>query len=222
MKYYLTAAIPYVNAKPHLGHALEFVQGDVLARYHRLIGDETLYLTGADENALKIVQAAEKAGKNVQTFCDENSLHFQNLIKNLNVKLDIFERASSKTHHDSSKMLWNLCDKAGDIYKKSYEGLYCVGCETFYASDELNEHGECFEHPGRKLDKVTEENYFFKLSKYAEQIKSLITNNTLHIVPEEKKNEVLGFLKGDVQDISISRSKERATGVLKCQMIHLK
>jgi len=210
MKYYLTAAIPYVNAKPHLGHALEFVQGDVIARYHRLMGDKTLYLTGADENALKIVQAAEKTGKTVQEFCDENAVHFQDLLKHYNVTIDVFERASSTSHHTSSQKLWKLCETSGDIYKKSYEGLYCVGCEAFYTADELNEQGECFEHPGRKLDKVTEENYFFKLSKYAKEIASLISSNTVHIVPDEKKNEMLGFLKGEVQDISISRSKERA------------
>lgn len=208
--YYLTAAIPYVNAKPHIGHALEFVQGDVLARYHRLLGDETRYLTGADENALKIVQAAEKANMEVQEFCDLNAEHFKHLLKELNVPIDIFERASSTSHHESSKELWKLCEASGDIYKKSYEGLYCVGCEAFYTRDELDQNGECFEHPGKKLETVTEENYFFKLSTYKDQIKKLIESDTVRIVPESRKNEVLGFLNGDVNDISISRSRERA------------
>ena len=210
MKFYITAAIPYVNAKPHLGHAFEFVQGDIIARYHRLLGDNTRYLSGADENALKIVQAAEKAGKGVQEFCDENARHFQKLLTGLHIELDTFQRSSDKLHHAASQQLWKLCENSGDIYQKQYEGLYCVGCETFYAKDELNENGECFEHPGKKLEIVTEENYFFRLSKYANQIKNLIEDGTLRIEPTERKNEVLSFLRGDVQDISISRTRERA------------
>ncbi|MBI5151402.1 MAG: methionine--tRNA ligase [Candidatus Pacebacteria bacterium] len=210
MKYFITAAIPYVNAKPHIGHALEFVQGDVIARYHRILGHDTLYLCGADENALKIVQAAEKAGMEVLPFCDANANLFQSLMKKLDVQLDIFERASSESHHISSKKLWELCEKNGDIYKKAYQGLYCVGCEAFYTQEELNENGECFEHPGKKLDVVTEENYFFRLSRYKNQILKLIESDGVHVVSEIRKNEMIGFLNGDVQDISISRSRERA------------
>ncbi len=206
----MTSAIPYVNAKPHLGHAYEFVQGDVIARYHRILGDETLYLSGADENALKIVQAAEKADMEVQKFCDLNAEYFKHLLSALDIQLDIFERASSMSHHQSSQELWKLCDSADDIYKKKYEGLYCVGCETFYTKDELDENGECFEHPGKKLDVVTEKNYFFRLSKYKDQLIKLIETDALKIVPEQRKNEVLGFLHGEVNDISISRTRERA------------
>ena len=212
MKFYITAAIPYVNAKPHLGHAYEFVHGDVIARYHRMLGDETLYLSGADENALKIVQAAEKADTEIQKFCDLNTEHFKHLLSELDVRLDIFERASGVSHHQSSQQLWKLCNAACDIYKKKYEGLYCVGCETFYPKDELDENGECFEHPGKKLDVVTEENYFFRLSKYKIDLKKLIETDALKIVPDQRKNEVLGFLNGEVNDISISRTRERARG----------
>ena len=212
MKFYISASIPYVNAKPHLGHAYEFVQGDVIARYHRILGDETLYLSGADENALKIVQAAEKADTEVQKFCDLNAEYFKKLLSDLDVQLDIYERSSSKSHHQSSQELWKLCDAAGDIYKKKYEGLYCVGCETFYPKDELDENGECFEHPGKKLDSVTEENYFFRLSKYKDKLIKLIETDTLKIVPDQRKSEVLGFLHGEVNDISISRTRERARG----------
>lgn len=210
-KFYITCAIPYVNAAPHIGHALEFVQGDVIARYHRLLGEETRLLSGGDENALKNVQAAEKAGQPVQQFIDENNVKFYELTKALGCQFDIWQKGSDTVRHfPSSQKLWELCDKAGDIYKKSYEGLYCVGCETFYTPDELDDKGECFEHPGKKLETVKEENYFFRLSKYQQRIIDLITGGDLAITPETRKNEVLSFLKQPLQDISISRSNERA------------
>ena len=210
-KYYITAAIPYVNAAPHVGHALEFVQTDAIARYHKLLGEKVLSLSGGDENALKNVQAAEKVGEEVQAFVDKNTEKFLELTKKLNCQFDIWQKGSDQKHHfPSSQKLWELCDKAGDIYKKTYEGLYCVGCEQFYLSSELNENGECFEHPGKKLETVSEENYFFRLSKYQNQLIDLIESDKLKIVPVERKNETLSFLKEPLQDISISRSNERA------------
>ena len=208
-KFYITTAIPYVNAAPHVGHALEFVQADAIARIHRLLGDDTRLLSGGDENALKNVQAAEKAGIPLQEFIDKNSLLFEDLAKKLNVQFDVFQKGSDTEHHyTASQKLWKLCEH--DIYKKSYEGLYCIGCEQYYTEDELNEQGECFEHPGKKLELVKEENYFFKLSAYQKQLIDLITSDTVKIVPETKKNEMLSFLKQPLQDISISRSNERA------------
>jgi methionyl-tRNA synthetase len=212
MKFYLTAAIPYVNAKPHIGHALEFVQGDVIARSHRQRGDETQYITGADENSLKNVQAAEKEGMTTQALCDRNAQAFVELGRLYNISFDNFQRSSSPDHFTSSQELWRLCEAAGDIYKKKYKGLYCVGCEAFYTVDELNQQGECFEHPGRKLDEVEEENYFFKLSRYQEALQKLIESDEYLITPAYKKNEALGFIKQGLQDFSISRSKERARG----------
>jgi len=209
-KFYITTAIPYVNARPHIGHALEFVQTDVIARYHKLKGEEVLLLSGSDENAIKNVQAAEKAGVPVQKFIDENANLFVDLANKLGIQFDIFQKGSAKEHHTSSQKLWELCQKAGDIYKSSYEGLYCVGCETFYAKDELDEHGECLEHPGRKLETVAEENYFFKLSRYQDKLIDLLEKDELHIIPSTKKNEILAFLKEPLQDISISRSNQRA------------
>lgn len=209
-KFYLTSAIPYVNAKPHIGWALEIAQADTLTRYRSLLGDNVYYLCGSDENSLKNVQAAEKAGKPVQEFVDEYSQFFVELAKNLDVKFDMFQRGSNQEHHQSAQTLWKRCVDNGDIYKKAYTGLYCVGCEMFYTKDELNENGECFEHPGKKLEEVKEENYFFKLSAYKERLIELIESNTLEIVPEHRKNEVLSFLRGTVEDISISRSNERA------------
>lgn len=208
--FYVTTAIPYVNAAPHVGHALEFVQGDVIARYHKMLGESVLFLSGGDENALKNVQAAEDVGKDVQVFVDENSVLFEQLAKKLDVDFDVFQKGSSDVHYKSSQKLWKKCYENGDIYKKEYTGLYCVGCETFYEKSELNEQGECFEHPGKKLDEVSETNYFFRLSKYQDQITSLITNNELMIVPESRKNEILSFISQGLEDISISRSNKRA------------
>jgi methionyl-tRNA synthetase len=209
-KFYLHCAIPYVNAKPHIGHALEFIQADTIVRYHKALGEDVLFLSGGDENALKNVQAAEAAGEQVQDFVDKNAKLFQDLAEKLNVKFDIFQKGSSEIHHKSSQKLWLLCEEAGDIYKKSYKGLYCVGCELFYSSEELNEKGECFEHPGKKLEEVEEENYFFRLSKYQNQIIEILQKEEYGIIPEFRKHEVLSFLKSGLQDISISRSNERA------------
>ncbi|KKP38599.1 MAG: Methionine-tRNA ligase [Candidatus Woesebacteria bacterium GW2011_GWC2_33_12] len=200
-KFYITCAIPYVNAKPHVGHALEFVQGDVIARYHKLLGEDVILLSGGDENALKNVQAAEKANEPIQEFVDKNNKLFVELTKNLNCEFDIWQKGSDKEKHfKSSQKLWELCKD--DIYQKEYEGLYCVGCEAFYSPEDLNENGECFEHP--------EKNYFFKLSKYQKDLIDLISKDKLKIYPIERKNEVLSFLKEPLQDISISRSNERA------------
>jgi methionyl-tRNA synthetase len=210
-KFYITAAIPYVNSKPHIGHALEFIQVDVLKRYHQLLGEEVLSLSGGDENALKNVQAAEKSGRPLKEFIDENTEAFRQLAIKLNGEFDVWQKGSDQEHHfPSSQKLWELCVKSGDIYKKPYKGLYCVGCEVFYAREELNENGECFEHTGKKLDEVEEENYFFALSKYQDKVIQIIENETFKIVPEFRKNEVLSFLKSGLFDISISRSNERA------------
>lgn len=211
MKYYITAAIPYVNAKPHVGHALEFVQTDTIARFQRTQEKEVLTLSGGDENALKNVQAAEKEGITVQNFVDINTEKFKEVAEALDIHFDVFQKGSDVKHHfPSSQELWKRCLKSGDIYKKTYQGLYCVGCELFYTPDELDENGECFEHPGKKLELVSEENYFFRLSKYQNQIIELIQSDTLSVTPEFRKNEILSFLKQPLQDISISRSNERA------------
>ncbi|MEK7559453.1 MAG: methionine--tRNA ligase [Patescibacteria group bacterium] len=209
-KFFITNAIPYVNAKPHIGHVLEFVQSDTIARFHRQIGDDVLLLCGSDDNSLKNVQAAEALKIPVQELVDKNAKLFEELAEKLNVKFDVFQRGSSPDHHRSSQELWNLCNKSGDIYKKSYTGLYCVGCELFYEKSELNENGECFEHPGKKLEEVSEENYFFRLSKYQKQLEDIIENNKIKIYSQRRKNEVLAFLKRGLSDISISRSNERA------------
>jgi methionyl-tRNA synthetase len=208
-KFYITAAIPYVNAAPHIGHALEFVQTDTIKRYHQLLGEEAISLSGGDENALKNVQAAETAGVPIQEFVDKNTELFRQLAVKLNAEFDFWQKGSDqKIHYPSSQKLWKLCAK--DIYKKKYTGLYCVGCEAFYSPDELNENGECFEHPGKKLEEVSEENYFFKLSKYQKQLLEIYEKDQIKIYPEHRKNEILAFLKKGLKDISISRSNARA------------
>lgn len=209
-KFYITSAIPYVNDKPHVGHALEYVQADVIRRFKKLQGYDVQLLCGGDENAIKNVQAAEKAGEEVQKFIDSKTILFQQLAEKLNASFDFFQKGSSPQHHASSQALWELCAKNGDIYKKSYTGLYCLGCELFYTKDELNENGECFEHPGRKLEEVTEENYFFKLSSYQDKILKLLEEDTIKITPIERKNEIVSFIKSGLEDISISRSNLRA------------
>jgi methionyl-tRNA synthetase len=211
MKFYLTSAIPYVNAAPHIGHAQEFVYADAIRRYHQLLGEDVRYLCGADENALKIVQAAQHAKVDLQKFTDVHQQEFLDLAAKLNVQFDVWQRGTDKVHHfPSSQKLWELCSK--DIYKKTYEGLYCVGCEQFYTPDELDQNGECFEHPGKKLESVKEENYFFRLSKYQDFIAQLLENDELDVYPKFRKNEALGFVKKGLEDFSISRTKDRAKG----------
>lgn len=210
-KFYITSAIPYVNAAPHIGHAQEFVYADTIRRYHALMGADVTYLCGADENALKIIQAAEKATLDPQKFTDIHQQEFLEVAKKLNVHFDIWQRGTDKAHHTpSSQKLWELCAKNGDIYKQSYEGLYCVGCESFYTPDELDINGECFEHPGKKLEKVSEENYFFRLSRYQSFLEDLIENQELTIFPQIRKNEITAFIKRGLADFSISRSRARA------------
>lgn len=209
-KFYITNAIPYVNARPHIGHALEFIQSDVISRFQKSQGKDVVLSCGYDENSLKNVQAAEAEGISVQELVDKNGKLFFDLWEKLDIKFDKVIKGSDPKHFSSSQKLWQLCEKNGDIYKKTYTGLYCVGCEQFYTKEELNGKGECLEHPGKQLEEVSEENYFFKLSKYTDKILDLIKSNTLEIIPEFRKNEIVEFLKRGLEDISISRSNERA------------
>lgn len=206
-KFYVTTAIPYVNSKPHIGFALELIQSDVIARYMRIIGKDTYFLTGSDENSLKNVQAAEKEGISTQELCDKYSRNFMDLKQVLNVSNDDFIRTSSKTHFKGAQKLWKAC-RPDDIYKKKYKGHYCVGCESFYPEKDL-EGGKCPEHKTRP-ELVEEENYFFKLSKYQQKLKILIEKDEIRIIPENRKNEVLSFISQGLEDFSISRSKKRA------------
>ena len=206
--FYISTALPYVNSAPHLGFALEIVQADVYARRQRLLNKEVFFLTGADENSLKNVQAAKEEGISVKELVGRNAGRFFALQKTLNLSFDDFIRTTEDRHVEGARKLWLACQK--DIYKKKYRGLYCVGCEGFYKEGELID-GLCPEHK-TKPELIEEENYFFKLTKYSKAIQGLIENDKVKIVPESRKNEVLNFIKSGLDDICVSRSAERAQG----------
>jgi len=207
-KYYITTAIDYVNASPHAGHALEKIQADVVARYHRNLGREVFFLTGTDENSLKNVQAAKKEGIPVKELVDKYAKKFYQLKEILNLSFDEFIRTTEKRHIRGAQKLWQACQK--DIYKKNYRGLYCVGCEAFYKENELIE-GKCPEHQVEP-ELIEEENYFFQLSKYQKKLKTFIEKDKIKIIPETRKSEILSFIHSGLEDICVSRSKERAHG----------
>ncbi|MEO7804709.1 MAG: methionine--tRNA ligase [Actinomycetota bacterium] len=209
--YYITTSIPYVNAKPHMGFALEIVQTDALARYHRLRGDDVWFLTGTDENSLSNIQAAVKEGIPTKQLVDRNAPFFRALKEQLGLSFDDFIRTADEDRHlDGARKLWEACDANGDIYVKDYEGLYCIGCERFYEPEELTE-GLCPEHQTAP-ELVSEENYFFRLTRYADELERLITSEQLRVVPQTRRNEVLSLIRMGLRDISISRSKERSQG----------
>lgn len=211
-RFYLTTAIPYVNAAPHIGHALEYVIADAIHRYHEIIGNKVYLVSGADENAIKNVQAAEKAGMEPAKFLDKYSKIFADFYKLLEINLDEFRRGTDEKYHwPGVQKLWKLADKNGDLYKKKYKGLYCVGCASFKTEKDLVD-GKCPDHD-TKPERVEEENYFFKLSKYQDELIELIESDTYKIYPEKRKNEVLSFIKSGLEDFSISRSNKRARGV---------
>src|SRR4030042_626256 len=208
-KIFISTAIPYVNAAPHIGFALEVVQTDCLARFFRAQGFDVFFTSGADENSLKNVQAAEAEGIPTQKLVDKYTKQFADLKDAFNLTYDVFVRTSEKYHFDGSQKRWNLCKKE-DIYKKTYRGLYCVGCELFLSKDELID-GKCSEH-NVEPEEVEEENYFFRLSNYADFLYKLIATDKLRITPTTRKNEVLSFIKQGLEDFSISRSFDRARG----------
>jgi methionyl-tRNA synthetase len=207
-KFYITTAIPYVNAAPHIGHALEYLQTDVIARYQRSLEKDVYFLSGSDDNALKNVEAAEKNGVSVVEYVKENSDKFEVLLKKLNISNSDFIRTTEKRHIDGVSEFWKRCEK--DIYKKAYKGLYCLGCETFYLEKDL-EDGKCPEHHTIP-ELVEEENYFFKLSNYQDWLIKLIEKDELKITPVFRKKEILTFIKSGLEDFSISRSVKRAKG----------
>jgi methionyl-tRNA synthetase len=204
MTVYITAAIPYVNAAPHLGHALELVQADVLARHRRLRGQEVRLLTGTDDNAAKNVTAARAAGVDVTEFVDANAERFLALTGPLGVAPDDTVRTSRDPRHRAGvDELWRRCAERGDLYRRRYSGRYCSGCEAF--------RDTCDEHPGA-VEAVSEENWFFRLSRYAGAVEAAIREGRLRIEPVSRRNEVLAFLGGEVADISVSRPAARSAG----------
>jgi len=209
--FFLTSAIPYVNSEPHLGHALELVQSDVLARYQRLRGFELRFTSGTDDNSLKNVRAADAAGTTPAELVARHGAGFRRLAEALHVAHDDFiHTASDARHAPAVHALWRRCAENGDVYKKSYRGLYCVGCEHFLRESEIV-HGKCPVHP-EPLELLEEENWFFRLSRYEPAILLAIQSNQLQILPAERRHEVLQFIPSGLSDFSISRSRVRAKG----------
>lgn len=207
-KFYITTSIAYVNAPPHIGFAQELIQADVIARYHRLMNEEVFFLTGTDENGVKIAQAAKENKMLPKKFVDKISEKFRSLKKILNLSNDDFIRTSDQDRHwPAVRKAWIEIKKKGDIYKKKYRGLYCVGCEAFVKEKDLVD-GKCAIHQ-RIPEVVEEENYFFRLSKYEEQLKKIIKGDQIKIIPESKKKELLSFLEQGLEDTSCSRPKEK-------------
>ena len=210
-KFYITTSIPYTNAPPHIGFALEEVQADVLARWHRKTGSDVFFLTGTDEHGLKIRKAAEKTGKTPKDFVDGISKKFSELAESLNISNDDFIRTTDEERHKPAvEKLWKKIEENEDIYKKKYKGYYCQGCESFVTEKDLV-NGLCPIH-NKKPEFVEEENYFFKLSKHLKDIKKKIEKDEIRIIPEARKREVLGYMKAGMDDVSFSRSKDKYWG----------
>jgi methionyl-tRNA synthetase len=199
-KFYVTTAIDYVNAAPHIGHAFEKVIADAIARYHRLKKEDVFFLTGVDENAQKNVQAAEKAGVHIKEFVDKNTKFFLDLCKKLNISYDAFIRTSEKNHAIIvQKIVKKIIDK-GDIYLGKYEGYYCLGCEEYKTERDLV-NGKCPEH-NKEPEFRKEEAYFFKLSKYQDKLLKIIPK---YVIPEERKNEIMKRVEEGLNDLCVSR-----------------
>jgi len=206
-EFFITTSIAYTNASPHLGFALELIQADVLARYHRALGEEVFFLTGTDEHGQKIAKASEEVGKNPKEFTDEISEKFRKLKESLNLSNDDFIRTSDqKRHWPAVEKVWLTLKENGDIYKKKYKGFYCVGCEAFITNKDLVE-GKCKIHQ-KDLEIIEEENYFFKLSKYSKEIAEVIRRDKVRIIPEGRKNEMLSFINQGLEDVSFSRPRK--------------
>ncbi|MGE5541292.1 MAG: methionine--tRNA ligase [Bacillota bacterium] len=207
MSRYITTTLPYVNSDPHVGHALEFVQSDALARLWRLAGEEVFFNTGTDEHGQKIWEAALKKGQDVKEYVDHYAEEFKKLHGALALSNDAFIRTTDESHKRAAQEMWRRCAAAGDIYKKKYTGLYCVGCEAFKTEREL-EGNHCIVHPYLPLQTVEEENYFFRFSKYQDALIEYL-NRPGVVFPESRREEALEFAKQGVEDFSISREASR-------------
>ncbi len=207
--FYITTTLPYVNADPHMGHALEFVQADILARYHELIGDEVFFNTGTDEHGQKIFQKAKEEGKDVQAYVDEYAGRFKAAIQRLNLQPKIhFIRTTDEAHKKAAQYFWLRCMAAGDIYKKNYQVKYCVGCELEKTDSELD-GGRCPLHPTLEIESINEENYFFKFSKYQVPLLDLYARRPDLVVPDFRFNEIRAFVAQGLEDFSVSRLKSK-------------
>ena len=207
MNYFVTTSIPYVNDVPHLGHALEFLYADVLARAARKDGKPVIFSTGTDEHGGKIAEKAAELKLDPKAFTDQVSQSFRDLQKALNISNDRFIRTTDQGHEQRAQLIWSAIAK--DIYKKSYEGLYCTGCEAFVTEAVAKQNNGTCPHHNRPYEKLKEENYFFKLSAYAPKIKQAIESGKFRIIPDTKKHEIMNVINDGLEDISISRPKEK-------------
>jgi methionyl-tRNA synthetase len=204
-RFYVTTPIYYVNDAPHIGHAYSTVNADAVARWHRLLGDDTFFLTGTDEHGLKVQRAAEANGVSPQQWADTTVERFEETWKLLDISNDDFIRTTEPRHYTAVKQLLQTVYDNGDNELGTYEGLYCVACEAYYTVDELVGGELCPIH-GRPVEHVTEENYFFKLSRYEDRLLDWYAQHPGFVQPEGKRNEALGFIRGGLQDFSISRT----------------
>jgi len=205
---YLTTTLPYVNAEPHIGFALELVQADIMARYRHSLGDEVFFSTGTDEHGIKIHRKALEEGKDPQKYADEYADKFRALKKRLNLYPDLhFVRTTDSHHKTAAQELWRRCEKNGDIELRKYKGLYCVGDEAFMKESDLV-NGKCPNHPTMELIEIEEENYFFKLSAYQEKLLTYLNRKGV-IVPEGRRREAIQFVERGLEDFSVSRVKEK-------------
>jgi methionyl-tRNA synthetase len=202
-KFYITTAIDYVNAEPHIGHAYQKIIADALARWHKIKGEKVWFLTGTDEYGKKVQESAKKSGKSPREFVNEISEKFKQAWEALNVKPDRFIRTTDKDHHEIVKEIIKKCDKAGDIYKGEYKGYYCVGCERYYTEKDCPDL-ICSIHK-KPLEKLKEESYFFKLSKYQEFLLDLYKKHSEFVLPNSRRKEIINRVKEGLNDLSISR-----------------
>ena len=207
-KFYITTTLPYVNADPHIGFALEIIQADVIARYHRLLGEEIIFNFGTDEHGLKVYRKALESGKSPQEYCDEYAAKWSRLKEALNLSYTNFIRTTDKHHIKAANEFWKRCFDNGDIYKKIYKTKYCVGCELEKTDSEL-ESGRCPIHPNLELEIFEEENYFFCFSKYQNRLLEFYDQNPNFVIPESKFNEIKSFVRAGLKDFSISRLKKK-------------
>jgi methionyl-tRNA synthetase len=206
--YYITTTLPYVNAEPHIGFALEIIRADVLARWQRLSGKDVFFNTGVDEHGLKIFRKAEELGLSAQDYCDQMAGKFELLKAGLNLSYDNFIRTTDQKHQESAQEFWRRCLAQGDIYKKNYQVKYCVGCELEKTDSELvDDH--CPVHPGQELELIDEENYFFRFSKYQSALLKLYSKQADFVVPITKQHEITSFVERGLEDFSVSRLKSK-------------
>src|SRR3989344_2611374 len=207
--FYITTTLPYVNAEPHIGFAMEIIQADIIARYKKILESDVFFNTGTDEHGLKIYQIALAENKTPQAYTDELAEKFKNLQFLLGLSEDLrFIRTTEERHKKATQEFWKLCEKAGDIYKKEYKIRYCVGCELEKTDSELVD-GRCPIHPNKELEIIEEENYFFKLSKYGLKLLELYDKNPDFVIPNSRLNEMRALIERGLEDFSISRLKEK-------------